>query len=135
MLLHKEKAADVLGVILTSSDADADVVVLQSMAPDGIASRSGKLRLGDVLLAVNDVEVRGHEAASAALRAAVGELKLRISGKLDADRLCDEVIKFRIPSHRRGLTAPSVLLEDRAPSASPGPSEGAGRSCAPRSRA
>ena len=40
--------------------------------------------------------------ASALLRAAEGELTLKISGQIDADRLCDEVVKFRIPSHHRG---------------------------------
>ena len=90
ILLHKSNETDVLGVVLMSPGEDG-LVLLQGLEPDGLAAKSGKLRPGDVILAVNDSDVRGHEAASTALRAAVGEIKLRISGKIDANRLCDEV--------------------------------------------
>ena len=57
-----------------------------------------------------------HAAASALLRAAEGELTLKISGQIDADRLCDEVVKFRIPSHHRGHDR-HIYFKDYAPQA------------------
>ena len=78
------------------------VVEVYEITPDGVAARSGKLREGDLLHAVNDVPVPTHQEASKKLREAEGEVKLKISGRIDADRLCDEVVKFTIPSHHRG---------------------------------
>ena len=45
---------------------------------EGLAAASGLLRLGDKLLAVNDVQVRGHARATAALKGAEGQLRLSI---------------------------------------------------------
>jgi len=60
--------------------------------------------------------VSEHAAASALLRAAEGELTLKISGQIDAYRLCDEVVKFRIPSHHRGHDR-HIYFKDYAPQA------------------
>ena len=46
--------------------------------PGGLAAASGLLRVGDRLLSVNGVMVRGHAVATSALKSTVGELRLRI---------------------------------------------------------
>ena len=43
-----------------------------------IAAASGKLRVGDKLLAVNGIYVRGHANATRSLKTAVGELRLKL---------------------------------------------------------
>ena len=115
VLLHKSSKAEKLGIKLSSPGADG-LVLVHELVAGGIAARSGKLRVGDVLVAVNETDVSEHAVASGLLRAAEGELTLKISGQIDADRLCDEVVKFRIPSHHRGHDR-HIYFKDYAPQA------------------
>lgn len=80
---HKADATVRLG--LTLADPDPDYVhtaclIVAEIAPDGaIAQQGSTLRPGDRVIAVNGKRVVGnHEAASALLRAATGQVKMKV---------------------------------------------------------
>ena len=56
VLLHKRSQAERLGVLL-SSPGDDGLVLVHELTAGGLAASSGKLRVGDVLVAVNEAEV------------------------------------------------------------------------------
>ena len=62
----------------------------QALEPNSLAASSGKLCVGDLLHAVNEQPVTTHEEATLALRAAEGEIKLMISGRVKIDAMRPE---------------------------------------------
>ena len=59
----------------------------QALEPNSLAARSGKLCVGDLLHAVNEQPVSTHEEATLALRAAEGEIALKVSSRIRIDAL------------------------------------------------
>ena len=47
-----------IGMLLKRHSADPDTVVVASIAPGGLADQSGKVAVGDIIIAVNGVNVR-----------------------------------------------------------------------------
>jgi len=74
--IHKTAADTALGLSLAEPDGDVEGVLISHVTRDGIAARW--LKAGDTVLAVNDVDVTHYQDASRLLRAAVGDVRLRI---------------------------------------------------------
>ena len=80
--LHKPEQTTRLGLVLNGAPA-----TVESIAPGALGAQSGKVWVGQVLLAVNGVGVDSHEDGTAALKATVGSLKLTLSAIADKDEL------------------------------------------------
>ena len=74
VMLKKPEAHTTVGIVLIGQPA-----VIHEIRPDTLAAKSGQLKVGQVLLAVNGENVTSHEDGGLALRSAVGPLKLSVS--------------------------------------------------------
>lgn len=76
VVLHKPTRDAKLGITLKGGGGSPTEVV--SLQPQSVAAASGGLAVGDALLSVNGTSVTSHESATAMLRAAKGEVRLRV---------------------------------------------------------
>ena len=58
---------------------------VNALAPNCIAADSGQIRVGQLIYAVNGVEVQDHDAASSLLKAAHGVVELTLSRNVVPD--------------------------------------------------
>jgi len=79
VMLEKPEARTSVGIVLAGQPA-----VINAIRPDTMAAKSGQLKVGQVLLAVNGENITSHEDGGAALKAAVGPLKLSVSASAAA---------------------------------------------------
>lgn len=76
--LHKPDISSRLGLTLAQSIYNSHVEV-NAIAPNSIASDSGLIKIGQLLYAVNGVQVEDHEEATSLLRASHGMVELTLS--------------------------------------------------------
>ena len=69
-IAQREQAVDVLHLKRTTLPH----AVITAMKPDGVAARSGKLSVGDVIVAINGVEIHSDKKATELLHFAEGEI-------------------------------------------------------------
>ena len=79
IVLNKPEATTRVGVTLTTKAAGALPVIGAIGGPDTLAAKSGQLKVGQVLHAINDVKIASHEHGVALLKSTVGPLKLSVS--------------------------------------------------------
>lgn len=66
-------------------------IFISSIKPDGVASRDGRMKVGDRIVAVNDIDITNvpHDSAVATFRSAKGRVKLEV--EYEAERRILEV--------------------------------------------
>ena len=80
--LHKPEVRSVLGLTLVGTGMTPQV---HALAPNCIAADSGQIRVGQLIYAVNGVEVQDHNAATSLLKAAHGVVELTLSSNVMPD--------------------------------------------------
>ena len=103
--LDKPTTTTRMGITLISASPDVPPVI-SSLNPKGLAALSGRVRVGDVLLAVNSTPAKGFEAPTAMLKAAVGNVVLSL--KREQTRHT-RVVKFQLFA----LVKRTILLKIR----------------------
>ena len=67
-----------LGLQLLSDEATNQQVTVHDVAPDGLAGRTGKIQVGDVIVRVNGAEHESHQAVIDALKSAKASGEVRM---------------------------------------------------------
>ena len=83
--LHKPKPHSVLGISFADRPAEmGGGIFIGELHPEGLAAKSRALHVGDVVLAIDGVEVTDLSEAATQLREAVGDIELLIEKRRGA---------------------------------------------------